>query len=323
MLSLTYFKSDTLLETTLLIGWWNQFPTSDAEFKFAKIQNSHVEGGWVVGGWGGMETNFQLLMLSSNFLKSKIPKFRVGGGGGGFGGNQFPTFDVEFKFAKIQNSHVQGRGRGWWKPIFQLLMLRSNLLKSKIPKLRVGGVGRNQFLTSDAEFKFAKIQNSHVQGRGRGWWKPIFQLLMLRSNLLKSKIPKLRVGGVGRNQFLTSDAEFKFAEIQNSQVEGRWVGGVGGTNFELSMLSPNLLKSKIPMSRVRGGSWWNQFPTFDVESKFAKIQNSQVEGGWVWVGGGWWNQFPTFDAESTFAKIQNPHVQGGGVGELVNPTFNF
>ena len=33
--------------------------------------------------------------------------FRVGGG---VSGNQFPTFDAEFKFAKIQNPHVQG---GW------------------------------------------------------------------------------------------------------------------------------------------------------------------------------------------------------------------
>ena len=56
-----------------------------------------------------METNFQLLMLSPNLLKSKIPMLRVGGwGGGGVGGNQFPTFDAEFKFAEIQNSHVEG-----------------------------------------------------------------------------------------------------------------------------------------------------------------------------------------------------------------------
>ena len=61
---------------------FNQFPTFDADFKFAKIQNSHVEGGWV-DGWGGlMETNFQLLMLSSNLLKSKIPMSGGGGGGG-------------------------------------------------------------------------------------------------------------------------------------------------------------------------------------------------------------------------------------------------
>ena len=67
-------------------------------------------------------------------------------GGGGVGQNQFPTFDAEFKFAKIQNSHVEG---GW------------------------GGVGGNQFPTFDAEFKFAKIQNSHVEGEWGGWWKPI------------------------------------------------------------------------------------------------------------------------------------------------------
>ena len=48
----------------------------DAEFKFAKIQNSHVEGG--VGGWGCLA-----------------------------------EFDAEFKFAKIQNSHVEGGVGGW------------------------------------------------------------------------------------------------------------------------------------------------------------------------------------------------------------------
>ena len=39
------------------------------------------------------------------------------------------------------------------------------------------------------------------------------------------------------------------------------------------MLSPNLLKSQIPMSGVGGGRGVgaNQFPTFDAESKFAKI----------------------------------------------------
>ena len=56
----------------------NQFRTFDAESKFAKYQNSHVQVGE----------------------------------GGGVSGNQFPTFDAEFKFAKIQNSHVQVRGGG-------------------------------------------------------------------------------------------------------------------------------------------------------------------------------------------------------------------
>ena len=124
----------------------------------------------------------------------------MGGGveGGAIGGNQFPTFDAEFKFAKIQN-----------------------------PMLRVGGgweVGGNQSPTFDAEFKFAKIQNPMLrvgEWVGEGGW-------------------------VGRwNQFPSFNADSKFAKIQNSHVQE---GGVGGTNFQLLMLSPNLLKSKIPMS---------------------------------------------------------------------------
>ena len=70
----------------------------------------------------------------------------------------FAEFDVEFKFAKIQNSYVEGGGG---------------------------------FMEFDAKFKFAKIQNSYVEGGGGG----SSQNLMLSSNLLKSKIPMLRVGG--------------------------------------------------------------------------------------------------------------------------------
>ena len=133
----------------------NQFPTFDAEFNFAKIQNSHVWWWW----WGFMETNFQLLMLSSSLLKSKI---LMSGGRRGWG---------------------WGWGWGWGGCVcvfvetnFQLLILSSNLLKSKIPMsgggrgvggwgvVMGGGFHVNQFPTFDAEFKFAKIQNSHV------WW---------------------------------------------------------------------------------------------------------------------------------------------------------
>ena len=118
-----------------------------------------------------METNFQLLMLSSNLLKSKIPMLRMGGG------------------EELMETN------------FQLLMLSSNLLKSKIPMSsgKMGGWGRvmeTKFPTFDPEFKFAKIQNSHVEGGwGEGLMETNFQLLMLSSNLLKSKIPMLRVGG--------------------------------------------------------------------------------------------------------------------------------
>ena len=79
----------------------------------------------------------------------------------------------------------------------------------------------------DAEFKFAKIQNSHFcVGGGTGWW----------------------------NQLSTFDAEFKFAKIQNSHLcVCVWGGQVGGTNFQLLMLSSNLLKSKIPICVCGGG----------------------------------------------------------------------
>ena len=46
---------------------------------------------------------------------------------------------------------------------------------------------------------------------------------MPSSNLLKSKIPMLRVGGWGG--LMKIDAKFKFAKIQNSYVEGGWMGG--------------------------------------------------------------------------------------------------
>ena len=92
-----------------------------------------------VGGGGLEETNFELLMLSPNLLKSQNSHVQGGRGGG----NQFPTFDAESKFAKIPNSHVQGRGEGLVETNFQLLMLSPNLLKSQIPMSRVGGGGGN------------------------------------------------------------------------------------------------------------------------------------------------------------------------------------
>ena len=75
--------------------------------------------------------------------------------------------------------------------------------------------------------------------------------------------------------------------------------GVAGTNYQLLMLSSNLLKSKTPMygGGGRGWGWWNQLSTFDAEFKFAKIQNSYVQ----WGGGGWWNQLSSFVAEFKFA----------------------
>ena len=73
------------------------------------------------------------------------------------GGGGFTEFDVEFRFAKIQNSHLWGGGGCSWN-----LMLSSDLLKSKIPIC--GGVGG--FMEFDVEFRFANIRNSHLWRAG-------------------------------------------------------------------------------------------------------------------------------------------------------------
>ena len=55
-----------------------------------------------------MMTNFQLLMLGPNLLKSQS-SFMVGVGGG-IGDDQFPTFYAESKSAKIPKSLYSWRG---------------------------------------------------------------------------------------------------------------------------------------------------------------------------------------------------------------------
>ena len=84
---------------------------------------------------------------------TKFHPFLSSGEGG------FAEFDAEFKFAKIQNSYVEGGG----------------------------------FTEFDAEFKFAKIQNSYGRGGGGG-----FVEFDAEFKFAKSKIPMLRVGGVRR-----------------------------------------------------------------------------------------------------------------------------
>ena len=59
-------------------------------------------------------------------------------------------------------------------------------------------------------------------------------------------------GGVSGNQLPTFDAESKYTKIPNSQVCWEGVGGLVETNYQLLMLSSNMIKSQIPMSRRRG-----------------------------------------------------------------------
>ena len=108
-----------------------------------------------------------------------------------------------------------------------------------------------QLPTFDAESKFAKIPKS-LYGGG---------------------------GGVHDSQLPTFDAESKSAKIPKSLYGGG--RGCMMANFQLLMLSPNLLKSQSPF--MVGGVHDGQLPTFDAESKSAKVPKSLYGGG----RGGW------------------------------------
>ena len=124
----------------------NQLPTFDAESKSAKIPKSHHGA----GGEGGMVvTNFQLLRLNPNLLKSQSPIMIsvcvcVFGGGGG---DQLSTFEAESKSAKIPKSHYD--------------------ICVYVCVCVLGG-GGDQLSTFDAKFKSAKIPKSHYGGEGAG-----------------------------------------------------------------------------------------------------------------------------------------------------------
>ena len=93
----------------------DQLPTFDPESKSGKNQISLCP----LGGEGSV-TNFQLLILSVNLLKTKFfyvcKRFY----------DQIPTFDPESKSAKTKFPYVHWEGRSVTK--FQLLILSLNLL---------------------------------------------------------------------------------------------------------------------------------------------------------------------------------------------------
>ena len=75
------------------------------------------------------------------------------------------------------------------------------------------------------------------------------QLLMLGPNLQKIPNSYVQGGWKGGGLEANFDAKSKFATVPNSHVQGGWAGG-GEVGGHFLMLSPNLLKSQIPMSRV-------------------------------------------------------------------------
>ena len=121
------------------------------------------------------------------------------------------------------------------------------------------------------------------------------QLPTLGTESKSAKIPKSLYGGgwvgvggreVCDGQLPTFDAESKSAKIPKSLYGGGGGGGgrEGGcvmANFQLLMLSPNLLKSQSPFM-VGAGVHDDQLPTVDAESKSAKIPKFLYSGG----GGG-------------------------------------
>ena len=110
-----------------------------------------------------------------------------------------------------------------------------------------------------------------------------FQLLVVSPNLLKSQIPFTVGEGGARTQLSTFHAESKSAKIPNSLYGVRGGGRGLGPNFQLLMLSPNLLKSQIP---------------FMV--------------GWGWLGGGMAPNFHLLMLSANLLKLQIPFMVGGG-----------
>ena len=113
------------------------------------------------------------------------------------------------------------------------------------------------------------------------------------------------LGGVARRP--TFDAESKNPKIQNSHFRG--VGGL--LAGQLLMLSPKILKSKIPISGGGGGLLAGQL--LMLSPKILKSWNSHFLGGGV-------ARRPTFDAESKNPIIQNSHFWEGG-GLFTNQVF--
>ena len=89
------------------------------------------------------------------------------------------------------------------------------------------------------------------------------------------------------------------SQLKNFKVKS-WAeisifGEEGVSNFQLLKLSPNPLKSQIPYT-VRGDQVGIQLPTFDADSKSAKIPNSLY--GWEGC------QWPTFKSQlQNFSQV--------------------
>ena len=117
-----------------------------------------------------------------------------------------------------------------------------------------------------------------------GYHKYIFQYLTLSSTQFDSSL-WCNVIGWGSNKTRRRRTGLKMVPCQPMSVSSR-EGGVLMTNFQLLMLSPNLLKTKFP-----NVEWLMLSP--NLKTKFLYV---------LWGGGGG-DKLPTFNPESKSAKI--------------------
>ena len=87
-------------------------------------------------------------------------------------------------------------------------------------------------------------------------------------------------------------AHLPIPKFSNSTPELKCTFSRGGGDSQLLMLSPEMLKSKISIS-AGGGGVGGQLLMLSPEMLKLKISISEGGGGWL----------PTFDVESKFAKI--------------------
>ena len=124
-------------------GSWN----FDAEFKFVKIQNSHVGGGG------------RLWKFDAELKFAKIQNSHLWWGGGGKGGgcwNQLSTFDAESKFAKNKPNFFAKNFLSFQAKSITVLFWTLSIKWFPYTKYR-----RTTIISSTEETKFFTFKNIH------------------------------------------------------------------------------------------------------------------------------------------------------------------
>ena len=128
--------------------------------------------------------------------------------------------------------------------------------------------------------------------------------------------PNYLGGGGVRTQLPTFDAESKSAKIPKSQSPILVEKGRGfGSNFQLLMLSPNLLKSQNSIMMGLRGLDQTQIPAFNAGFKSDKIPKYHYRGGGEFEVGGDQVSKVNFKLSNLSHKLKLPKfpfLEGGG-----------